>query len=429
MSISGWENPAIPFESAILLRTFVAICLGALVGLERQVAQGESDGEKDFPGVRTFAFTALLGALAVLVSHDVVPWFGVALFAALTTFLVMRYRYDASTRDDPGYTTEIASLCTFAVGVLAQSGHESIAVILTIAMVALLRSKRVLHQAGELLSPLDMETLIRFLVISGIVLPLLPDEPIEEFFGVLRPRDVWRMVVLISGVSFAGYVLMRLRASHSGHLVMGLLGGLVSSTAAALAYTRSARHAESPAPFESMVVLAACASFVRISFMLGLVGPAILPLVLPALGTMCAVSFALGVLWHRPPAETGKAHDFGNPLTMKFALAFGGIYAAVLLLVAGAREFAGPGAIYVTSSLAALIGADAPSLSLTRLAVDGHLDLPTAATAIVAVAISTTLGKAGIVCALGRGTFVPRVAGSLCITAAAGAAVLYASLS
>ena len=100
---------------------FVALCLGALVGLERQVAQEESGGEKDFPGVRTFAFTALAGALAVLLSNTFGPWMGVALFAAIATFLVLRYRYDAATRDDPGYTTEIASLCTFAVGVLAQA--------------------------------------------------------------------------------------------------------------------------------------------------------------------------------------------------------------------------------------------------------------------------------------------------------------------
>jgi hypothetical protein len=71
----------------------VALSLGALVGLERQVAQGESGGEKDFPGVRTLAFMSLLGALAVLLGRLLHPWIAVALFAAGATFLVLRYRY------------------------------------------------------------------------------------------------------------------------------------------------------------------------------------------------------------------------------------------------------------------------------------------------------------------------------------------------
>ena len=407
-----------------MLHTFVALCLGALVGLERQVAQEESGGEKDFPGVRTFAFTSLLGALAVLVSRQLGPWIGVALFAAMSTFLVLRYRYDAATRDDPGYTTEIASLCTFAIGVLAQSNQLLLATVVTIAMVALLRSKRALHRAGELLSPTDMEALIRFLVITGIVLPLLPDDPIDPFYGVLRPRDVWRMVVLISGVSFAGYVLMRLRTGRSGHLVMGLLGGFVSSTAAALAYARAARTSSDARPFESLVVLAVSTSFLRMGLMLAIVGPHVLPAVAPVLLAMSATSLALGVLRHRPPAS-GATHDFGNPLTMRFAFGFAAVYAVVLLLVATARDKLGFGALYATSAVAGLMGADAPSLSLARLSGDGHLDPAVAASGIIGVALAATLGKVGIVATSARGTFSLRVGGSLLLTLAAGAAVFF----
>ena len=119
------------------------------MGLERQVAQEESEGEKDFPGVRTFSFTALIGALAVLVGRELGEWLVVAMFLANATFLVLRYRWDATTRGDPGYTTEIASLCTFAIGALAQMGELLVAAVITIAMVALLRSKRFLHSAAE----------------------------------------------------------------------------------------------------------------------------------------------------------------------------------------------------------------------------------------------------------------------------------------
>ncbi len=306
------EDPAIPELTRTLLLTLVALCLGALVGLERQVAQEESGGEKDFPGVRTFAFMALLGALSVLMARAMDPWIAVGLFAGGATFVVLRYRHDASSRGDPGYTTEIASLCTYAVGALAQLGEPVVATVITIVMVALLRSKRALHRAGELLSPVDMEVLIRFLVITGIVLPLLPDQPVDPWYGVIRPRDVWRMVVLISGLSFVGYVLMRVRAGHSSHVVTGVLGGLVSSTAATLAYSRAGRGLERVRHSEVLIVLAASTSFVRTALMLSVVAPSLLPGVAPAFGAMLLTGLGLGFLRHRTRARLPAAPARGR---------------------------------------------------------------------------------------------------------------------
>ncbi len=388
------------------------------------MAQEESGGEKDFPGVRTFAFLALLGALAVLAGEVVGPWLPVAIFLAASTFLVLRYSYDTSRRDDPGYTTEIASLCIFAVGVLAQSGQLLVATVITIAMVALLRSKRALHRASSLLEPVEMETLIRFLVITGIVLPLLPNEPLEGFYGVLRPRDVWRMVVLISGVSFVGYALMRVRAGHSSYVIMGMLGGFVSSTAAAITYSRSARELGQTRQYETMVVLAASTAFVRIGIMLAVVGPELLPRVVLPLGSMFAVGMLLGFARHLPSTAPSDRAAYKNPLKLRLAFTFAALYAAILVLVAAARAQLGERAVYGLSAFAALAGADAPSLSLARLASDGRLDLHTASTAVVVVAIATTLGKVGIVASLGWGAFARRVVPVLLLMAATGAGVL-----
>ena len=289
------QEPSIPEFAHTLIPTFVALCLGALVGLERQVSQQESGGEKDFPGVRTLAFTSLLGALAVLSARVLGQWIAVALFLASATFLVLRYRYDSGERGDPGYTTEIASLCTFAVGALAQAGELLVASAITIVMVALLRSKRALHRAGRLLSASDMEALIRFLVVTGIVLPLLPNEPLDPF-GVLRPRDVWRMVVLISGISFVGYVLMRLRAGQRSRLMMNLLSGLVSSTAATLAHARAARAGVSARACEAGALLATSMSYTRIALVLGALAPALLLRASPVLSAMFAVALGAGLL-------------------------------------------------------------------------------------------------------------------------------------
>jgi len=404
----------------------VAICLGALVGLERQVAQHESGGEKDFPGVRTFAFTALLGALSVLVANAVHPLMAVALFAAAAVLLVLRYRFDTERNSDPGYTTEVASLCTFSAGALAQSGEGLVATVVTIVMVVLLRGKRALHRASDLLSPTDMEALIRFLVITGIVLPLLPDTAIDPGYGVLRPRDVWRMVVLISGLSFVGYVLMRVRAGRASQVLSGLLAGLVSSTAATLAYARAGRAIANARTFEALIALAASTAFVRMAVMLAIAAPELARRVALPLGAMCGVGLVLAFARHRPDEATPGRQELENPLTMRVAITFAAIYAAVTLLLAAARETFGDAGVFGVSAVAALAGADAPALSLARLSVDGRLPLDTAALAVVVVAIGTTLGKIGILLVVGREPFARRVAVTLLAVAATGAAALLA---
>ncbi len=144
---------------------------------------------------------------------------------------------------------------------------------------------------------------------------------------------------------------------------------------------------------------------------------------LPVLLAMSATSFLLGMSWHRVPGSAGETHEFGNPLSMRFAFAFAALYALVLLAVAAARERLGEGAVYATSAVAALFGADAPSLSLARLNGDGHVETALAATGVVVVAISATLGKVAIAGTLARGRFALRVGASLVATAAVGGAV------
>jgi uncharacterized membrane protein (DUF4010 family) len=401
----------------IILDSFAALCLGALVGLERQVAEEESAGAKDFPGVRTFAFTALLGALSVLVSKELGQLMGVALFAATASFLVLRYRYDVAKREDPGYTTEIASLCTFVVGALAQSGQLLVGTVITIAMLVLLRFKRASHRVETLLSPRDMEALIRFLVITGIVLPLLPDEPLGILFGVLRPRDVWRMVVLMSGISFAGYVLMRLNLGARGYVASGLLGGMVSSTAATVAYARAARMAPHMRPYETMAALAGSTAPLRMLITVSVVAPTLAALVaLPLLGM-----FGLGVLLslvRHPPPEVQSAPVFENPLTLRLAISFATIYAAVLVIMAGVREWIGEAAVLVPSTLAAVAGADAPTLSLARLSLDGRIEMSVAAVGVLLVAAASTLAKCAILLVVGRSALARRVTVSLAGVAA-----------
>ncbi len=409
----------------ILLLTFLALCLGALVGLERQVAQRERVEEKDFPGLRTFAFLALTGALSVLAGREIGAWMSGALFLATTTFLVLRYHHVLEHRGDPGYTTEMAGLCTFAIGALAQSGQILVASAITIGMVALLRSKRALHHLANLLSPIDMETLVRFLVITGIIFPLLPDESIHPAVDVLHPRDIWRMVVLISGVSFVGYVLMRVPGGRSRHLVNGFLGGLISGTAATLSYARTSCDLENSRPLELQLIIAAAMTFIRMMMVITVVQASLLPMIAPPLLVMFFVGTFLGFARHYSYDILPRASEIRNPLQMMTALKFASVYMLVLVLVDFVRDLLGDSAIYSVSAFAGLAGADAPSLSLARLARNAELTPEVAAFGIVLAAIATTIGKTIIVATAARGRFVYRTASSLLLIAASGATALF----
>jgi uncharacterized membrane protein (DUF4010 family) len=411
----------VPEAAHTLLPTFVALCLGALVGLERQVSQEESGGQKDFPGARTFAFTALVGALAVLLSRELGQWIGIALFLASATFLVIRYQYDSAQRGDPGYTTETASLCTFAVGALAQSGQFTIASAITIVMVALLRSKRAFHQVGTLLSPADMAVGIRFLVITGIVLPLLPTDPIDPWFQVVRPRNVWWMAVLISSVSFVGYVLTRVNAGRQHHLATGVLGGLVSSTATAVASARAAHGRAHTRAQEAVIALAVATCFVRMGIELAVVNRTLFQHVVLPLAALCGFALLAGWLFHRPGTAAVEEHHYENPLSLRVALFFAATYAAVLLLVAASNDWLHDTGLLATSALAALVGADAPTLSLARLEADGLVETARAARGVLVVGAATTLSKVGILLSVGGGEIARRLAPTLLAIAGTGA--------
>ena len=158
--------------------------------------------------------------------------------------------------------------------------------------------------------------------------------------------------------------------------------------------------------------------------MLWITAPELARRVALPLGAMVAVGLLLGFTRHRPEASAPERHHFENPLTLRVALTFAAIYASVILLLAYARQAFGDAGIFGVSAAAALVGADAPSLSLARLANDGLLSMETATLAVVVVAIFTTVGKVGILLVVGRSPFARRVAATLMTVAATGAAAL-----
>jgi uncharacterized membrane protein (DUF4010 family) len=212
---------ALPGEASAIL---VALGAGLLIGIERERQTG--DGKLPVAaGVRTFAITALLGVLGALNGSDVVLGVIAAGVVALAVF-----SYHGTRAENPGLTTEVALLATFLTGVLAAT-RPVLAAAAGVLVVVLLVLRAPLHGfAHQKLSEQELRDAVLLAAAAILVLPILPDHPIDPW-NVVNPRLVWKLTVLIMLVDGAGYVAQRLVGARAGLPISGLLGGFVSSTA------------------------------------------------------------------------------------------------------------------------------------------------------------------------------------------------------
>lgn len=391
MSVPGLDGPNIEH-----LTTFAtSLALGFLIGLERERNPSAR------AGVRTFALTSMFGTLAALLaSQSGTPWILAAALLAVATFIITAYLGEKST--EPGTTTEIALLVCFSLGAMLWYGEQTLAIMLAIVTTALLYYKTELEGISKGLSRLDLVSILQFAVVTFIVLPILPNQNMGPF-GALNPYQVWLMVVLISGVSLAGYVALRLFGERNGGLLLGLLGGLVSSTATTLVYTKHARaNPEMRRLAISVILLANLVVLPRLSILASILAPAILPRLLPVLGSGLFLGLLLTLLHlRRQPKEKLPMPGITNPAELRTALSFALLYAGVLLASAWLSNIAGDKGLYAVALASGLVDVDAIALSSMRLLHLGQVIQDQAVVAITLALLANLAFKWSMVLTIG----------------------------
>ncbi len=380
----------------ILRSMAVATLIGALIGLEREYTH-QIKGEKGFAGLRTFMFYALLGNLSAWLTKILSPPMLPLAFAALAILVGVTYlRGSMMEWTDRGMTTEVAALVTFLLGALVAAGRTEAAVACGVIVAVLLSVKPALLRWVERITTEDIYTTLKFAVITFVVLPILPN----RYYGPLQafnPHEVWIMVVLISGVSFLGYVAYKLYGPERGIALSGLLGGLASSTAVALSFGR--RSKDNPALAKSCAMAITMASTVmvaRIAVLVAVVQPALfrfLWIPLTALGISgIATSFWL---WrgsrHDTAIEGGL--EIRNPFRLSTVVGFGVAFAVVLFLVKAAGRFLPVTGTPMVAAISGLTQVDAITLSVAKL-TGPSLPANLAVGAILIAALSNTASKA-----------------------------------
>jgi len=399
MDIYASEPTIITVDAALFYRFAVALGIGMIIGFERERRRGK--GVKLFAGVRTFAIIALLGCAAALIgNHTASPLPLVAAFGAVAIMLTVAYYQQVERQQGIGLTTEITALLTVLIGALCYYQYTTLAAALGIVIVGLLSLKEQLHGFAARITYDELYAALKFAVVTLIILPILPDTPLgPPPFDVLNPRDVWWMVVLISGISFVGYILMKVVNVSRGIGLSGALGGLVSSTAVTLSFSGRSKETPRLAGDFALAILAAWTIlFARILIQVWPVNQALIDTLWPPmLFALGAGAFYGAVMHWRQKGGDVQNAEVENPFTLSTAFKFGALYAVILVVARTAEMYFGNTGIYVSALISGTVDLSAITATMANLNNNGTLDAQTATNAIVLAAATNTVVKAGIV--------------------------------
>lgn len=397
--MDGLEKPTVWLD---LFQKFgIALVLGFLIGLEREKEKGGT-----FAGVRTFSLIALMGCLSAMVNGLTPGWFFSVSFAVMAAFVLTSYR-QATTTEHPGMTTGTAALLTFLFGALVWWDLRVPAVALTVVTILLLASKKPLVALTEKLAREDVMAAVQFGLISAVILPILPNRTYDPL-NALNPYHIWMMVVLIAGFNLAAYAIIKTMGPKRGIEIMSILGGLLSSTALTLTFSRRSNQQSSAiGHFSTGLCLANTLVFPRILAILFILHrPTFQLLVLPlavATAAGLACSLAMWLISHRRVDGDGRTItlEVTNPFELWPAVQFGLMFALVLLVSRAAQETFHTIGVLVSGFLSGLANMDAITLSLANMA--GKTITPsTAAMGIVLAGVASMLSKSIIVAAVGH---------------------------
>jgi uncharacterized membrane protein (DUF4010 family) len=330
----------------------LVLFLSFLLGLERE--EHKATGGYTFGGVRTFPLIGLLGySLALLPGPQLLPL--TVGFLVVSGFLLLSYWHKLSDSRLAGVTTEMSGLATFLIGALACYGHLWIATTLAVASLLLLDLKAALEKLATTIAPGEIFTAAKFLLLSGVILPALPNQEFGPFH--INPFKTWLVVVAICTISYASYVLQKLTKGHGGIVLAALLGGAYSSTVTTVVMAKRAKREDQPHLFAGGILIACGVMYLRLAALLALFNRQLMAVLLLPFLVLAGASLVCGWLWSRR-ADKGaeqlqREADPKNPLELLTAFLFAGLFLAMLVITQLAVTYLGKGGV---DSLAAIMG-------------------------------------------------------------------------
>jgi uncharacterized membrane protein (DUF4010 family) len=368
-----------PEAGKILLVLFLSF----LIGMEREEHKA-TGGKYSFGGVRTFPLIGLIGySLALLSGNQLTPL--IIGFAVIASFLLLSYWHKLSSTE-AGVTTEMSGLATFLVGALACYGHLWVATTICVASLLLLDLKTALERLAVRVAPTEVQTVAKFLLLTGVILPVLPREEFTRFH--INPFKTWLVVVAISAISYASYVLQKATKQQRGVVLSALLGGAYSSTATTVVMARRAAQEKHPHLFAGGIVMACGMMYLRLAALVTMFNHQLMTALAVPFAVLAGVAVGGGWLWSRIPddgaSDVQPEYDPKNPLELTTAFMFAALFVGMLVATQLAVTYLGKAGINTLAAIMGLVDVDPFIMGLTQATGT----LTTVKVAAVAVAIA-----------------------------------------
>lgn len=375
----------------LLQKLFISLAIGLIVGFEREIAQEKMQSVK-FAGLRTFGLAGLIGGIsAYLTQHGYFIF--VAMLLSVAVLLALAYYRSTAIDSHLGVTTELSLILTFLMGGLAYF-EQTVAIIMAIIITVLLAFKAPLHEFTHKVPKEEFYDSLKFAIIALVILPVLPDQ-VYGPLGVFNPYQIWLIVVLISGISFAGYFLVKWFGPGAGMALTGIVGGIASSTA--VTTTMAARTREmNGMEYEAMTTatLANTVMLLRVLLLVFIFYPALVYRIYLPIGVMSIIGLFIASYFYLKGSRNGAngaMMHLKSPFSIRPALTFGALITAILFVSKAASIYLGKYGLYATALFAGMADVDAIAISSSQLAFSGLAE-PMVAVAAIMLAVFVNLG-------------------------------------
>ncbi len=355
-------------DLTIITRLGVSLALGVIIGLERGWTARQTPVGSGSDGVRNFALVGLLGGISALLAEQWGIGLLAVIFIGFCGTIITSYVLTAKLSQDYGTTTELALIITYILGAMVIRGLSIEAIAVAVIVAWLLKLKLEIRQTLAWLKQQEIIATLQLLLLAMVALPLLPNQDIGPWQAI-NPRAIGLLVLLILGISYVGYFVIRLGKNQVGILLTGLLGGLASSTATTISLSRLAQQRSAGTILiATAITLAAAMMSTRLLLEIGVINgdlarqlaiPLIILSIVPII--IAIATIRLG----KAQTDTNVPLNLSNPVEMSIALQYTAILVVLSLLIQGAQQWFGQTGVYVISALSGLADVDAVTISIS----------------------------------------------------------------
>ncbi|MGM0622600.1 MAG: MgtC/SapB family protein [Campylobacterota bacterium] len=384
-------------DFSIAQSILLSVVLGFMIGLQREMTYYHRKSDVIFTGARSFSIITLLGFFTARFKGE---YLGLSItFAAIFGALIVgSYIIRALRHEKSGTTTELAAIAAFIVGMLVYEELYVFATFTAVIVVVLLETKARLTQFKDSVKKKEVQSTVLFLIITFVILPVLPNEPIDPY-EIINPYVIWLMVILISGLSFIGYIAARIVGVSKGTLVAGFFGGFFSSTATTISFSKKVdKEGKTAKQLAAAIAIACTTMYIRVVILTFVIDPDIAREIAAAFVLATIVGYIYIYYLYKSSQKVDMDIDlvFKNPLDMKEALKFGLLFGVIFGATSLLQEWAGDFGIYISALFSGLTDVDAITLSLSNLYTDESLQLKAAVIGIVIATFSNSFTKLAI---------------------------------